>query len=345
MFDFAWPWLALLLPLPVLVRRLSRPAAATEPRERRITLLHPALRELDAAFATRRPGGLRRAGLRPWLLALAWIALVVALMQPQWLEQHTETRTLGYDLMLAVDASHSMEALDFTSEGQQVTRMSVVKGVMGRFIGQRTSDRIGLIAFGQQAVTVSPLTSDTSMVRSLLDGLEANIVDLTQDGGTVVGDALGVGVKKLRQRPEGSRVLVLITDGDDTGSTVPPVQAAQFAKQEGIRVFAIGVGSKQREIPIRERGRVITRTDLNFEEETLRQIARITDGAYFRATDTQALEQISARINELAKSEAETRTVLVPHPLYRWPLALALLALLGLGLLPGAMQLPWGSRA
>jgi Ca-activated chloride channel family protein len=123
------------------------------------------------------------------------------------------------------------------------------------------------------------------------------------------------------------------------------VQAAQFAKQEGIRVFAIGVGSKQREIPIRERGRVITRTDLNFEEETLRQIARITDGAYFRATDTQALEQISARINELAKSEAETRTVLVPHPLYRWPLALALLALLGLGLLPGAMQLPWGSRA
>jgi Ca-activated chloride channel family protein len=216
---------------------------------------------------------------------------------------------------------------------------------MGRFIGQRTSDRIGLIAFGQQAVTVSPLTSDTSMVRSLLDGLEANIVDLTQDGGTVVGDALGVGVKKLRQRPEGSRVLVLITDGDDTGSTVPPVQAAQFAKQEGIRVFAIGVGSKQREIPIRERGRVITRTDLNFEEETLRQIARITDGAYFRATDTQALEQISARINELAKSEAETRTVLVPHPLYRWPLALALLALLGLGLLPGAMQLPWGSRA
>ena len=344
MFDFAWPWLALLLPLPVLVWRLSRPAPSAEPRERRVTLLHPALRELDDAFRTRRLGGLRRAGLRPWLLALAWIALVLALMRPQWLEPHTESRALGYDLMLAVDASHSMEALDFTSEGQQVTRMSVVKGVMGRFIGQRTSDRIGLIAFGQQAVTVSPLTSDVSMVRSLLDGLEANIVDVTQ-GGTVVGDALGVGVNKLRHRPEGSRVLVLITDGDDTGSAVPPLQAAQFAKQEGIRVFAIGVGSNEREIRIRERGRIITRTDLNFEEDTLREIARITDGAYFRATDTKALEQISARINELAKSEAETRTVLVPQPLHRWPLGIALGALLGLGLIPGALQLAWRSRA
>jgi len=129
-FDFAWPWLALLLPLPVLVWRLSRPGAATEPRERRITLLQPALRELDAAFATRRPAACAARGCGPWLLALAWVALVLALMRPQWLEQHTETRTLRYDLMLAVDASHSMEALDFTSEGQQVTRMSVVKGVM-----------------------------------------------------------------------------------------------------------------------------------------------------------------------------------------------------------------------
>jgi Ca-activated chloride channel family protein len=92
-------------------------------------------------------------------------------------------------------------------------------------------------------------------------------------------------------------------------------------------------------------GRVVVANDLGFDEESLREVARITGGAYFRATDTQALEQISARINELAKSEAETRTVLVPQPLYRWPLALALVALLGLGLLPGAMQPPWGSRA
>jgi Ca-activated chloride channel family protein len=340
-FDFAWPWLALLLPLPVLVWRLSRPAPLAEPRERRITLLHPALRELDAAFATRRPGGLRRAGLRPWLLALAWAALVVALMRPQWLEPHTESRAEGYDLMLAVDASHSMDALDFASEGQQVTRMSVVKGVMGRFIEQRSGDRIGLIVFGSQAFVLSPLTLDRDAVRTLLDDLVTSIAGQ----GTAIGDALGVGVKRLRHRPEGSRVLVLVTDGENTAGTIPPLEAARLAATEGVRIYVIGVGSQQAEVSIVEDGRLIRRNDLGFEEDTLREIARVTDGAYFRATDTEALEQISARINELAKSEAETRTVLVPQPLYRWPLAVALLALLGLGLLPGALQLPWGSRA
>lgn len=341
MLDFAWPWLALLLPLPVLVWRLSRPAAATEPRERRITLLHPALRDLDAAFATRRPGGLRRAGLRPWLLALAWVALVVALMRPQWLEPHTESRAEGYDLMLAVDASHSMDALDFASEGQQVTRMSVVKGVMGRFIDQRAGDRIGLIVFGSQAFVLSPLTLDRDAVRSLLNELVTSIAGQ----GTAIGDALGVGVKRLRHRPEGSRVLVLVTDGENTAGTIPPIEAARLAAREGVRIYVIGVGSQQTEVSIVEEGRLIRRSDLGFEEDTLREIARITEGAYFRATDTQALEQISARINELAKSEAETRTVLVPQPLYRWPLAVALVALLGLGLLPGALQLPWRSHA
>ena len=341
MFEFAWPWLALLLPLPVLVWRLSRPAASAEPRERRVTLLHPALRELDAAFSTRRPSGLRRAGVRPWLLALAWVALVVALMRPQWLEPHSETRTEGYDLMLAVDASHSMDALDFASEGQQVTRMSVVKGVMGRFIEQRAGDRIGLIVFGSQAFVLSPLTLDRDAVRSLLDDLVTSIAGQ----GTAIGDALGVGVKRLRHRAEGSRVLVLITDGENTAGTIPPLEAAQLAAHEGVRIYVIGVGSNQEEVPIIEDGRVVRRNDLGFEEDTLREIARLTDGAYFRATDTQALEQISARINELAKSEAETRTVLVPQPLFRWPLGFALAALLAIGLLPGALNLPWGSRA
>jgi Ca-activated chloride channel family protein len=279
--------------------------------------------------------------VRPWLLALAWVALVVALMRPQWLEPHSETRTEGYDLMLAVDASHSMDALDFASEGQQVTRMSVVKGVMGRFIEQRAGDRIGLIVFGSQAFVLSPLTLDRDAVRSLLDDLVTSIAGQ----GTAIGDALGVGVKRLRHRAEGSRVLVLITDGENTAGTIPPLEAAQLAAREGVRIYVIGVGSNQEEVSIIEDGRVVRRNDLGFEEDTLREIARLTDGAYFRATDTQALEQISARINELARSEAETRTVLVPQPLFRWPLGVALAALLAIGLLPGALSLPWGSRA
>jgi Ca-activated chloride channel family protein len=341
MFSFGWPWLALLLPLPLLAWHFLAPAATAGSRRQRITLLHPALAQLDGAFSARRPEGLRRAGPRPWLLGIAWLGLVVALMRPQWLEPYTETRSEGYDLMLAVDASHSMEALDFSSEGRQVNRMAVVKGVMGRFIEQRAGDRIGLIVFGGQAFVLSPLTFDRPAVRALLDDLVPNIAG----EGTAIGDALAVGIKKLRQRPEGSRVLVLITDGDNTAGTIPPLEAARLAARDGIRIYAIGVGSKQTEVPITEGGRIITRTDLGFEEDALKKIAEVSGGVYFRATDTQALEQISQRIDQLAKSEAETRTVLIPHPLYRWPLALALGALLALGLMPGALDLPWRRRA
>ena len=337
MVEFAWPWLALLLPLPLAVQRLLRPVAVPEPRARRITLLHPTLAHLDAAFATRKPGWLRRGGLRPWLLALAWIGMVLALMRPQWLEPHVETRNEGYDLMLAVDASHSMDALDFASEGRQVTRMAVVKGVMARFVEQRAGDRLGLIVFGSQAFVLSPLTLDRAAVRVLLDDLATSIAG----DGTAIGDAIGVGVKRLRHRPEGSRVLVLITDGDNTGGTLPPLEAARLAAAEGVRIYAIGVGSKQASVPIVEGGRMVQRDDLGFEEDALRAIAAATGGSYFPATDTQALERISARINELAKSEAETRTVLIPRPLYRWPLGVALLALLGLGVVPGGVRPLW----
>ncbi len=341
MVEFAWPWLALLLPLPFVVRRALRPVAVAEARARRVTLLHPALEQLDAAFATRRPGRLSRGGPRPWLLWLAWLGLVLALMRPQWLETHVETRTEGYDLMLAVDTSHSMNALDFASEGRQVTRMAVVKGVMARFVEQRAGDRLGLIVFGSQAFVLSPLTLDRGAVRALLDDLATGIAG----DGTAIGDAIGVGVKRLRHRPEGSRVLVLITDGDNTGGALPPLEAARLAAAEGVRIYAIGVGSKQSPVPIVEGGRLVQRDDLGFEEETLREIAAATGGNYFPATDTQALERISARINELAKSEAETRTVLIPQPLYRWPLGLALLALLGLGVLPGGVRPLWNVHA
>ena len=341
MVEFAWPWLGLLLPLPLVVERLLHPAAVPEARARRITLLHPALRHLDAAFATRRPGRLRRAGLRPWLLWVTWTAMVVALMRPQWLETHVETRAEGYDLMLAVDASHSMDALDFASDGRQVTRMAVVKGVMARFVEPRAGDRLGLVVFGSQGFVLSPLTLDRAAVRVLLDDLATGIAG----DGTAIGDAIGVGVKHLRHRPEGSRVLVLITDGDNFGGTVPPLEAARLAAAAGVRIYAIGVGSKERSVPIMQGGRLVQRDDLGFDEDALRAIAAATGGSYFPATDTQALERISARINELAKSEAETRTVLIPRPLYRWPLGVALLALLGLGILPGGVRPLWSVHA
>jgi Ca-activated chloride channel family protein len=333
MFEFHWPWAAILLPLPLVLPYLwPKPAAHEEDQleGQRQTLLHPRLDALQDAYQTRR---LRRQ-LGGWvyksLLGLLWIALVVALMRPQWLTPYTEVSTPGYDLMLTVDASHSMDALDFTVGGRQVTRMQVVKGVMGRFIDSREGDRIGLIVFGSQAFVLSPLSMDRNAVHQLLDGVVSSIAGQ----GTALGDAIALGVKKLRERPPQSRVMILIADGDSTHGSFAPVEAARLARMAGVRIYVIGVGSKQKQIPIYEDGGIKYRDDLTMNEDTLQEVAQTTGGAYFRATDTSALEEISQRVSELEKTQAEARTAFLPEPLFRWPLAVALAALLGLGLFP-----------
>jgi len=333
MFEFHWPWVAALLPLPLLLPFLW-PRRGADPDEtlegRRDTLLHPGLAALQAAYQSRRPRMQLGGWIHKALLALLWIGLVGALMRPQWLTPYTEVSTPGYDLMLAVDASHSMDALDFSAGGQQVTRMQVVKGVMGRFIESREGDRIGLIIFGSQAFVLSPLSLDRNAVEQVLNGVVASIAGQ----GTALGDAIALGVKKLRERPPQSRVMILIADGDNTAGQFAPIEAARLARMAGVRIYVIGVGSKRTEIPIYEEGRVKYRDDLTMNESTLQEIAKTTGGAYFRATDANALEEISQRVGQLEKTEAESRTAFLPSPLYRWPLAAAVAALLALGLFP-----------
>jgi Ca-activated chloride channel family protein len=335
-FTFAWPWFALLLILPFLLpwlwpsKRSSDPAAERPLEGQRQTLLHPHLEALESAYRTRRAGPDLMSGLSRLLLYLLWAGLVLALMRPQWLVPHTEVSTPGYDVMLAVDASHSMDALDFSDRGQQVNRMQVVKGVMGRFIDAREGDRIGLIIFGTEAFVLSPLTIDRHAVQQLL----RDVIPSIAGGSTALGDAIALGVKKLRTRPEGSRVMILIADGDNTAGSFQPLEAAALARMAGIRIYVIGVGSKRERIPILHEGQIEYWDDLTMDETTLQEIADITGGGYFRATNTRALQEISQRIGELEKTESETRTVFLPEPLYRWPLGLALLALLALGLFP-----------
>lgn len=335
LFEFQWPWLALLLPLPLLLPFLWREREDTAPQEEtlqgeRITLLHPHVDQLKAAYQARRPRRQLAGWLYRLLLYLLWAGLVLALMRPQWLVPHTEVSAPGYDLMLAVDASHSMDALDFTVEGRQVSRMQVVKGVMGRFIDARAGDRIGLIIFGSGAYVLSPLTVDRAAVHMLLE----RVVPSIAGGSTALGDAVALGVKKLRDRPPGSRVMILIADGDNTAGSFQPLESAQLARMAGVRIYVIGVGSNQERIPILHEGKIEYWDDLTMDEDTLRRLAEITGGAYFRATDTRALEEISRRIAELEKTETETRTAYLPEPLYRWPLGLSLAALLALGLFP-----------
>jgi Ca-activated chloride channel family protein len=332
-FEFHWPWMAVLLVVPFLVRFLW-PRAETEQDDtlagRQETLLHPSLDYLQESYTGHRPRASISGRIHGFLLALLWLLLTLTLMRPQWMEPYTETRAEGYDLLIAMDASHSMEAMDFTANNAQVTRMAVLKGVLNKFIANRAGDRVGLIIFGSQAYTVAPMTYDLHGVRQQL----ADVVPNIAGQGTAMGDAIGLGVKKLRERPEGSRVLILVADGGNTSGTIPPLLAARMAAQSGIRIYSIGVGSTRESVPIMESGRMIYRDDLGLDEKVLRDIAGITNGAYFRATDTTALEEIYRRIDDLEKTRAESRTIMIPHPLYPWTLGLGLLILLGLGLFP-----------
>jgi Ca-activated chloride channel family protein len=330
MINFHWPWMILLLLLPIAQWLLTRNHQRNN--QHHTTLLHPSLAQLQTAFATRKPGRSTGSIIQTILTLLLWLGITLALMRPHWLQLVTQERIEGYDLMLAVDASHSMEALDFSVNGRQVTRMQVVKGVMGRFLDNRQNDRTGLIIFGNQAFVLSPLTLDRRSVKQLLNNLLPGIAG----DGTAMGDALGLGVKKLRNRPPGSRVLILVADGENTAGTIPPLDAAKLAAKEGVRIYAIGVGSHRKSVPIYEEGRLTTRSDLGFDESLMRDIAETTGGSYFRADDTRALEKISKRINELEKTQAESRTIFLPRPLFRWPLGIAMISLLLLGLFPGA---------
>ena len=341
--DFQWPWLALLWGLPWLIlwqgsgvgSGTARPAG-----EPRVTLLHPYLERLRRTFPSRRPGALWRGRLFGFLVHLLWITLVLALMQPQWLTPKTQVSTLGYDIMLVLDTSHSMDSLDFTANGREVSRLSVVKGIVSRFIEGRKGDRVGLVVFGSQAFLVAPLTTDRAAVLQLVDGIESGIAGT----GTALGDGLAIGVQKLRERPKGSRVLIVVGDGDNNQGVIQPLEAARFAHQEGVRIYAVGVGTTGAHIPIWHQGHREVWDDLQMEEKSLREIVTTADGSYHRATDAQALEAIYSRINELEKSRDEVRQVLVPEPLYRWPLGAALLILLWLGLWSGSRRVTGGER-
>lgn len=328
MLDFAWPWFGLLLPLPWLLKRWFRRGPLAKPSAGgQVVLLNPALARLEEAFDSRASVDQPLRWFWALLRVLLWIVLVVALMGPQWLERYTEVVSHGHDLMLAVDISRSMEALDFELGDRAVNRLAVVKGVVGRFIEQRREDRLGLILFGDAAYLQAPLTLDGAAVRDMLDG----VVPRMAGDATAIGDAVGLAVKKLRERPAGGRVIILLTDGQNTAGGLPPLDAARLAKHYGIRVYTVGVGSHGK-VPVPEGGELIMKA-MPLDEALLKAMAEMTGGIYFRATNTAALRAVYRHIDGLEKTEVVTRNTFVPRPLFRWPLGAAGVLLLIMGVL------------
>lgn len=314
MIHFAWPWMAALAPLPLLVYRARRAAEFRGP-----ALFLPFASTLAAPGASVQRGS-HTARI---LFALIWLLLIAAAVRPQWLGDPLPLPTTGRRLLLAVDVSGSMAAKDM-AEG--ASRLEVVQDVAGRFIDGRKGDRVGLILFGTQPYLQAPLTADLATVHRFLDEAVVGVAGTE----TAIGDAIGLALKRLHaeagsaaraQADAGRRtVLILLTDGVSNAGVMPPLQAAKLAAQSGMRIYTIGVGAAEEQSFF---GLSVQNSDL--DEDTLRAIAKATGGAYFRATDERALQDVYRRIDRLEPAAGHQQWLRPADEWFTWPLALALL--------------------
>jgi len=325
--EFAWLWALAALPLPFLVSWLwPRAAAETEP-----ALQLPFGDALAATGAATRKSPNR---LRLLLASLAWVLLVIAAARPQYVGDPVQLPVSGRDLMLAVDISGSMQTEDMTIRRQTVSRLVAVKAVAGDFLDRRKGDRLGLILFGDQAYLQTPLTFDRETVRTQLNEAAIGLAGKR----TAIGDAIGLGVKRLREQPQENRILILLTDGDNTAGEVAPLKAAELAKHEHVRIYTIGIGAEQMLVQGLFGAQVVANNEL--DEATLKSMAETTGGRYFRARDIDELQQIYALIDRIEPVSSDAQTFRPVDELYRWPLASAALLVLLITL----MRAPWLQR-
>jgi Ca-activated chloride channel family protein len=312
MLSWQWPALFLLLPIPLIVRWLSRRDDVSSTAIQ--VPFFDALQNLDQAQVSPQAGN----WLKALLLWLLWTSLVAAVARPTWVGEPVSLPQDRRDLMLAVDISGSMEQQDMLVNSQYTNRITAVKAVVGEFVEQRASDRLGLILFGQQAYLQTPLTHDSKTVNQQLQEAQLGFAG----NATAIGDAIGLAIKRLRGRPAESRVLILLTDGANNAGT-DPLEAAAIAAEANIRIHTIGVGADE----IITRGffgqnqRINPSSDL--DETTLEAIADKTGGKYFRARDPQELQQIYAEIDKLEPIPDE-QTFRPSRSLLHWPLSAAL---------------------
>jgi Ca-activated chloride channel family protein len=329
MFEFAWPWVFILLPLPWLLRRLLPAADSGEP-----ALKVAFLDELEQ-LAGRRASARLPSWRRQAPFILLWLLLIGAAARPEWIGEPLPVPASGRDLLIAVDVSGSMAYVDMRWQERPVSRLALVQQLFGDFIEGRRGDRVGLILFGSQAYLQSPLTFDRRTVRIWLDEAMIGIAGKN----TAIGDAIGLAVKRLRARPADSRVLVLITDGASNGGELDPLTAAQLAAEEQVRIYTIGIGADPGQRGVR--GILGLSPSLDLDEAGLSAIAEATGGLYFRARDAAELAEIEQALDALepvAQQDTHSRPA---RALYVWPLAGALLLslLLVVGeLWPGLLQ-------
>lgn len=316
MFEFALPWVGLLLPLPLWWFWRSG-----DSRETQSGIWAPFTqrwRSLPSESSTQKP----RLRLAHVMAALLWILLLIAAAQPQFVGEPLSQQRSGRDLMLDVDLSGSMEMTDLSLNGQQATRLDVLQKLMGDFIQRRVGDRLGLVLFGEQAYLQAPLTFDRATIAQYL---QESAIGLAGARSTAIGDGMAMGLKHLQESKSPKKALILVTDGANNAGTITPEQALELAKKLGVTVYTIGVGADEMIVRDFVFGNRRVNPSADLDEAILQKIAKETGGRYFRARDEAQMRQIYQLIDQLEPVASDSEWRRPKKPLYYWPLSLALI--------------------
>ena len=292
-FRFEDPWLLLFfLMVPFLTIRGKGKQQAT--------ISYSSIDTLQAIRSAR----VEILSILPLVLRMIAISLLVlSLARPQEGYKSTEILSVGVDIMLALDTSGSMQALDFIKDEKRDTRLAMVKDVVSQFIDNRPNDRMGMVVFGSEAYTQCPLTLDQGILKSFLSKLD---IGMAGDS-TAIGSAIGIAVKRLKDLESKSKVIILLTDGQNNAGSLPPLQAAQTAKAFGIKIHTIAVGTHGKAPFLVNSifGQRYVYQQVDIDEDTLKKISDLTGGQYFRAADLESLKTIYKQIDEMEKSEVK----------------------------------------
>lgn len=319
MFNFAWNWILLLLPLAWLVHRFMPPAKTANLAALRI----PFFANLQAFVS--RTQNISTSKTQRWLLYTIWILLIIAAARPQWLGEPIHLPQSGRDIMLALDISHSMQVPDMNLGNERTNRLTIVKHAARQFIEQRSGDRLGLILFGSRAYLQTPLSFDRKTVLNMLEDATIGLAGPR----TALGDAIGLAIKRLKTSDKNNRVLILLTDGANNEGILAPLQAAKIAAEQKIKIYTIGIGANQMLISgLLGAQRVNPSADL--DEDSLQKIAAMTGGIFFRATNSHELHRVYQAIDDLEPVASKQAVLRPTTPLFHWPLALAFLLLTAL---------------
>ena len=311
MITFYWPWLLVALPLPLLIFWLP-----SNKNSQVSALKVPML--VKGLHTTTTDTKKNKTPLI--MLSFIWALVVLSASQPQWLGEPIDIPTEGREMMIAVDLSGSMQIEDMQVNGSSVDRLTMLKEVLGDFIERRVGDRLGLILFADDAYMQTPMTFDRKTVKQMLDESVLGLVGKK----TAIGDAMALAVKRFDRKKQSNRVLVLLTDGQNTAGKITPEQALELAVAKNITIYTIGIGA---DVMLQQSlfGTRRINPSSELDEESLQNIATQTHGKYFRARDGQSMSEIYQLLDQLEPIEQDQQQMRPLNALFHWPLLVAAL--------------------